>query len=163
MSRATHAPGEMVDRDGIEPFQARILLLRCRRGSVGAAGGAVAEYDDLRTCVAKHLKKQNVELETSGASQSGDMRWRSPLCEQSLKLKTHVGQRPVPAYTLVVDKPKLQPANTSGRTRCKEGVTTDGRDSRAANDRSSRVFSCQNVNHAIGRAAEAARAEIREP
>ena len=70
------------------------------------------------------------------------------LLEQSLKLKTHVEQRPVSAYTLVVDKPKLQPAITSDRTRCKEGVTADGRDPRAANDRSSRVFSCQNVTMA---------------
>jgi uncharacterized protein (TIGR03435 family) len=70
------------------------------------------------------------------------------LLEQSLKLKTHVEQRPVSAYTLVVDKPKLQPANSSDRTRCKEGVVADGRDPRAANDRSSRVFSCQNVTMA---------------
>lgn len=70
------------------------------------------------------------------------------LLEHSLKLKTHVEQRPVSAYTLVVDKPKLQPANSSDRTRCKEGVVASGRDPRAANDRSSRVFSCQNVTMA---------------
>jgi len=70
------------------------------------------------------------------------------LLEQSLKLKTHVEQRPVSAYTLVVDKPKLQPAIASDRTRCKEGIAADGRDPRAANDRSSRVFSCQNVTMA---------------
>jgi uncharacterized protein (TIGR03435 family) len=70
------------------------------------------------------------------------------LLEQSLKLKTHVEQRPVSAYTLVADKPKLQPAKTSDRTRCKEGVVADGRDPRAANDRSSRAFSCQNVTMA---------------
>jgi uncharacterized protein (TIGR03435 family) len=70
------------------------------------------------------------------------------LLEQSLKLKTHVEQRPVSAYTLVVDKPRLQPANASDRTRCKDGVVADGRDPRAANDQSSRVFSCQNVTMA---------------
>jgi uncharacterized protein (TIGR03435 family) len=70
------------------------------------------------------------------------------LLEHSLRLETHVEQRPVSAYTLVVDKPKLQPALTSDRTRCKEGVAADGRDPRAANDRSSRVFNCQNVTMA---------------
>jgi uncharacterized protein (TIGR03435 family) len=70
------------------------------------------------------------------------------LLQRSLKLTTHVEPRPVSAYTLVVNKPTLRPALTSDRTRCKEGVAADGWDPRAANDRSSRVFSCQNVTMA---------------
>ena len=64
------------------------------------------------------------------------------------KLATRFEDRPVNAYTLTAVKPKLQPADPSRRTKCKEGPGADGKDPRLANRVLSRLISCQNVTMA---------------
>jgi len=70
------------------------------------------------------------------------------LLKERFKLATHTEQRPVNAYTLLADKPKLQPANPADRTRCWVGVPPGMKDPREANPALSRAISCQNVTMA---------------
>jgi uncharacterized protein (TIGR03435 family) len=61
------------------------------------------------------------------------------------KMKVHMEDRPVSAYTLTAVKPKLQKADPANRTGCKEGPGADGKDPRIANPILSRLFTCQNM------------------
>jgi uncharacterized protein (TIGR03435 family) len=70
------------------------------------------------------------------------------LLEERFKLKTHMEDRPVDAYTLTAPKPKLKKADPLLRTSCKEGPGTDGRDPRDANPTNSRLLTCQNMTMA---------------
>ena len=60
-------------------------------------------------------------------------------------LVAHLEDRPISAYTLVADKPKMTKADPSERTRCKEGPGPDGKDPRAANPVLNRLITCQNM------------------
>jgi uncharacterized protein (TIGR03435 family) len=64
------------------------------------------------------------------------------------KLQVHMEDRPVSAYTLVADKPKMAKGDPSNRTRCKEGPGPDGKDPRIANPALGRLISCQNMTMA---------------
>jgi uncharacterized protein (TIGR03435 family) len=64
------------------------------------------------------------------------------------QMKVHMEDRPVPAYTLTANKPKLQKADPSNRTGCKEGPGADGKDPRIANPVLSRLLTCQNMTMA---------------
>jgi uncharacterized protein (TIGR03435 family) len=70
------------------------------------------------------------------------------LLEDRFKLKTHMEERVVPAYTLTAISPKLQKADPSERTGCKEGPGTDGKDPRISNPVLSRLVSCRNMTMA---------------
>jgi uncharacterized protein (TIGR03435 family) len=74
------------------------------------------------------------------------------LLEDRFKLKTHMEDRVVPAYTLTPlstnVSPKLQKANPLGRTGCKEGPGADGKDPRISNPVLSRLVSCRNMTMA---------------
>lgn len=63
-------------------------------------------------------------------------------------LKVHMEDRPVSAYTLVADKPKMAKGDPTVRTRCKNGPGPDGKDPRIANPALNRLISCQNMNMA---------------
>jgi uncharacterized protein (TIGR03435 family) len=67
------------------------------------------------------------------------------LLAQRFALTTHVENRPVSAYTLVADKPKLTPADPSHRTNCREGAEPGARDPRTTNPALSRLVTCQNM------------------
>lgn len=67
------------------------------------------------------------------------------LLVQRFALTTHVEDRPVSAYTLVADKPKLRPADPSHRTNCREGVDPGAKDPRTTNPALSRLVTCQNM------------------
>jgi uncharacterized protein (TIGR03435 family) len=54
------------------------------------------------------------------------------LVTERFKLKTHYEDRPVTAYTLLVDKPKLAKADPANRTGWKEGPAPDQKDQRNA-------------------------------
>jgi uncharacterized protein (TIGR03435 family) len=54
------------------------------------------------------------------------------LITERFKLKTHYEDRPVTAYTLVSDKPKLTKADPANRTGWKEGPAPDAKDQRTA-------------------------------
>jgi len=70
------------------------------------------------------------------------------LLVERFKLATHFEDRPVSAYTLVLDKPKLQKADPANRTGCKEGVPPGLKDPRSANPQLSRLVTCQNMSMA---------------
>ncbi len=61
------------------------------------------------------------------------------------KLTTHMEDRPVAAYTLVALKPKLQKADPSSRTRCREGAPFGTKDVRDENPVITRLVTCQNT------------------
>ncbi len=52
------------------------------------------------------------------------------LLVERFKLKTHMEERPVTAYTLLADKPKMARADASNRTGWKEGPAPDQKDTR---------------------------------
>ena len=64
------------------------------------------------------------------------------------ELKAHLEERPVDGYVLSAPKPKLQKADPSNRTGCKEGPGPDGKDPRIANPVLSRLITCQNMTMA---------------
>jgi uncharacterized protein (TIGR03435 family) len=70
------------------------------------------------------------------------------LLADRFKLVTHTEDRPVAGYVLSAVKPKLQKADPSNRTGCKEGPGADGKDPRIANPILSRLLSCQNMTMA---------------
>jgi uncharacterized protein (TIGR03435 family) len=63
-------------------------------------------------------------------------------------MEIHMEDRPVNAYTLVADKPKLTKADPMNRTKCKEGPGPDGKDPRIANPVLNRLLTCQNMTMA---------------
>lgn len=65
------------------------------------------------------------------------------------KLQVHMEVRPVSAYTLKADTPRLEKSTDPlERTRCYEGPGKDGKDPRIANPLLSRLITCQNMNMA---------------
>lgn len=92
-------------------------------GAATGAGGQSADVDDFRVML------------------------RALLAER-FKLSTHMEDRPVDAYRLIGAKPKLQQADPSNRTGCKEGPGADGKDPRVASPWLARLVTCQNMTMA---------------
>lgn len=67
---------------------------------------------------------------------------------ERFQLKTHMEDRPVSAYTLLADKPKLQPGNPGDRTRWKNGPAPFTNDPRNRNPVLSRLVTVQNMTMA---------------
>ena len=74
------------------------------------------------------------------------------LIEDRFKMKSHMEDRPVTAYTLVAVKPKLKKGDPAMRASWKEGPGPDGKDPRIANPILSRLVSFQNMS--MGQFAE---------
>ena len=70
------------------------------------------------------------------------------LLEDRFHLKTHMERREASGFVLSVIKPKLQQADPSSRTSCKEGPGPGERDPRLTNPILSRLIHCQNVTMA---------------
>jgi uncharacterized protein (TIGR03435 family) len=70
------------------------------------------------------------------------------LLKQRFKLVTHFEDRPVNAYTLVADKPKLQPADPANRTKWINGPAPGAKDPRDANPILNRFLTFQNFTMA---------------
>jgi uncharacterized protein (TIGR03435 family) len=70
------------------------------------------------------------------------------LLEDRFKLKAHMENRPISAYTLIAVNPKLRKADPLSRTRCIEGPGPDGKDPRTVNPALNRLVSCQNMTMA---------------
>lgn len=68
------------------------------------------------------------------------------LLMERFNMKVHVEERPIEAYTMYADHPKLRAADASVRTRCKEGPGPDGKDPRQANPMLTAMLSCQNIS-----------------
>jgi uncharacterized protein (TIGR03435 family) len=61
------------------------------------------------------------------------------------QMKVHMEERPIFAYKMVADHPKLTKADPTKRTRCKQGVGPDGKDPRIANPMLTQLLTCQNI------------------
>jgi uncharacterized protein (TIGR03435 family) len=70
------------------------------------------------------------------------------LVEDRFRLKTHIEERAVPAWTLSALKPKLRKADPANRTGCKEGPDADGKDLRLTNPGIARLVTCHNMTMA---------------
>jgi uncharacterized protein (TIGR03435 family) len=70
------------------------------------------------------------------------------LLEQRFHLKTHMEEREADGFVLTVIRPKLQKANPSSRTFCKEGPGPGEKDPRLTNPFLSRLIHCQNATMA---------------
>ncbi|WP_348265253.1 TIGR03435 family protein [Telmatobacter sp. DSM 110680] len=67
------------------------------------------------------------------------------LIEDRFKMKDHLEDRPVTAYTMKAVSPKLTAADPTKRTRCDEGPGPNGKDLRLGNAMINRLIYCQNV------------------
>lgn len=70
------------------------------------------------------------------------------LLAERFKMTTHTEQRPEAAYTLVAVKPRIKKADSTERTKYKEGPSADGKDPRDKNPILSRLVTCQNMTMA---------------
>lgn len=61
------------------------------------------------------------------------------------QMKVHMEDRPIDAYKMVADHPKLKEADPKSRTHCKEGPGPDGKDPRVANPILTQLLTCQNI------------------
>lgn len=68
------------------------------------------------------------------------------LLMERFNMKVHLEERPIEAYTMYADHPKLKAADPASRTHCKEGPGPDGKDPRQANPMLTALFTCQNVS-----------------
>jgi len=75
------------------------------------------------------------------------MMLRSLLADR-FQLKAHMEERQVEGYVLSAVKPKMQKADPSNRTGCKEGPGADGKDPRLTNPVLNRLLTCQNMTMA---------------
>jgi uncharacterized protein (TIGR03435 family) len=67
---------------------------------------------------------------------------------ERFKMVTHSEDRPVSGYVLSSVKPKMQKADPSSRSGCKNGPGPDGKDPRIANPVLNRLIYCQNTTMA---------------
>jgi uncharacterized protein (TIGR03435 family) len=70
------------------------------------------------------------------------------LIEERFQMKAHVEQKPMDAYTLVANKPKMKKSDPETRTRWKEGPADDGKSDKNQNAALGRMVTCQNVSMA---------------
>ena len=67
---------------------------------------------------------------------------------ERFQLAVHTEERPMNAYTLVANKPKLKKADPTSRTKWQEGAASDSKGDRNANPSLGRLVTCQNVTMA---------------
>jgi uncharacterized protein (TIGR03435 family) len=70
------------------------------------------------------------------------------LLTERFKMVVHTEERPVPTFVLSAAKPKLKPADPTGRTKFYEGPAGDAKDPRIANPAVGRLVTCQNMTMA---------------
>ena len=70
------------------------------------------------------------------------------LATDRFKIKAHIEERPLNAYTLVAVKPKLKKSEPDARTKWQEGVLPDSKAGKNANPSLGRLVTCQNVTMA---------------
>ncbi|AFL86457.1 Protein of unknown function (DUF3738) [Terriglobus roseus DSM 18391] len=61
------------------------------------------------------------------------------------QMKVHREDRPIFAYKMVADHPKLTKADPTKRTHCKQGPGPDGKDPRVVNPMLTALLTCQNI------------------
>jgi uncharacterized protein (TIGR03435 family) len=70
------------------------------------------------------------------------------LITERFQMAAHTEDRPMNAYTLTANKPKLKKADPTSRTRWQEGVAPDSKGDKNANASLGRLVTCQNVSMA---------------
>jgi uncharacterized protein (TIGR03435 family) len=70
------------------------------------------------------------------------------LVTERFKIKAHIEERPLNAYTLVAAKPKLKQSDPSSRIKWQNGVISEAKAGKNANQALGRLVSCQNVTMA---------------
>jgi uncharacterized protein (TIGR03435 family) len=65
---------------------------------------------------------------------------------ERFQIKSHMEERPIDSYRLIAVNPKLHPADSNGRTVCKEGPGADGKDPRPTNPALDRLLTCTNIS-----------------
>jgi uncharacterized protein (TIGR03435 family) len=70
------------------------------------------------------------------------------LLKERFQLVVHTEDKPMDAYTLTANKPKLKKADPASRTRWQEGVASDLKGDKNANAALGRLVTCQNVTMA---------------
>ena len=137
-------PGGRIDVQGIT--MRNMVTLAWNISDDQQLSGAPSWFDSTRysvTAVARNAiagTGNDMQMDTDDLS----IMLRKLLAER-FNLKTHFEDRQVNAYTLVADKPKLQAANPTDRTRCKEGPAPNTADTRNTNPILSRLVNCQNM------------------
>ena len=146
-------PGGRLDLRGLTLKQIITIAWDTTPGLV--AGGPKFIDTDMFDLVAKAPAAA-----TTGAASSGGGRNQPPLDIDALrlmlkaliidrfKLTTHMEDKPLDAYTLLADKPKLKKADPSNRTNWKEGPGPDGKDPRKETPALGRLVTCQNMTMA---------------
>jgi len=112
--------------------------------------------DELLAGVPKFVESAHYDITAKAAVPEGgtepdfeDLRLMlRALLADRFQLKVHMEERPVDGYVLSAAKPKLQKADPSNRTGCKEGPGPDGKDPRITNPILSRLITCQNMTMA---------------
>jgi uncharacterized protein (TIGR03435 family) len=67
------------------------------------------------------------------------------MLKDRFQMRSHLEDRIIPALTLVAAHPKMNKADPSNRSSCREGPGTDGKDPRIDNPILGRLISCQNM------------------
>lgn len=112
--------------------------------------GAPKWYDDNRySIVARTTTAITSDANGITGIDIGDLQLMlRALLVQRFNIKTHTETRPVTAYTLVADKPKLQPADPANRTNWINGPAPGQKDPRDTNPGLNRFVTCQNMTMA---------------
>lgn len=67
------------------------------------------------------------------------------LLMERFQMKAHMEERPIFAYRMVADHPKLTKSDPTKRTHCKQGLGPDGKDPRVTNPMLTQLLTCQNI------------------
>ena len=70
------------------------------------------------------------------------------LIAERFQMAVHTEDRPMNAYTLVANKPKMKKAEPNARTRWQEGAAPESKGDKNANPTLGRLVTCQNVTMA---------------
>jgi uncharacterized protein (TIGR03435 family) len=124
-------PGGRIDADGVTM---RILMSVAWDINLDEmVANAPKWFDDTKFTI---IAKTSTAVSGTGTNMSVDIddlkAMVRALITERFKLKTHFEDRPVTAYTLIADKPKLTKADPANRTGWKEGPAPDSKDQRTA-------------------------------
>ena len=124
-------PGGRIDADGVTM---RILMSVAWDLNLDEmVANAPKWFDDTKFSI---IAKTSTAVSGTGTNMSVDIddlkAMVRALITERFKLKTHFEDRPVTAYTLIADKPKLTKADPANRTGWKEGPAPDSKDQRTA-------------------------------
>jgi uncharacterized protein (TIGR03435 family) len=124
-------PGGRIEAEGITMRQ--IMQLAWDINLDELVANAPKWFEDTKYSI---IAKTSTAVSGSGSNLNADIDDLKAMVRQLVterfKLKVHYEDRPVSAYTLLADKPKMAKADPSNRTGFKEGPAPDSKDQRTA-------------------------------